>query len=614
MQGYCGWISFEATGAPATDVVARMAPGQSNRMAHGNEFGAFKVCASDSYELSTFVGDDGFAIVEGNPEVRDENFSALADEQGLARACYVLFAESGSDFLEQLAGPFCLIVSLGKQSRALMATDRVGVRPVYYAICRSGMAFGSRLENIRGCSEVDFEIDPQSIYDYLYYHVIPSPNTIFKQAKSLEPGWVLEITNGNPLLSQYWQVTYTEDQARPDFDVLKSEFKEVLRQCVQMESNLSPDVGCFLSGGTDSSTLAGMLGEVIDGPASTYSIGFDQKGFDEMGYARIAARHFRTDHHEYYVTPEDILNLVPKIAQIYGQPFGNSSVIPTYYCAKMAASDGKQRLLGGDGGDELFGGNERYATQTLFSYYDRIPRRIRRQVVEPIVNGFPFGERIMPVRKVRRHIEQARVPMPERLETYGYLHFLGREVMLDPGFLATVDPDKSIDSLKQAYANTHAQHLINRMLDLDLKLTLGDNDIPKVSRMSEFAGVTAGYPFLREPMIEFAARLPADYKVRNLKIRWFFKKALRDYLPKEIINKQKHGFGLPFGDWLVSHKGLRSLAYDSIEGLKKRRILRADFLDNLRDHKVSEHPNYFGGLVWVLMMLEQWLEHDSSSR
>ena len=617
MQGFCGWQYFDAIDGRPADVVAGMAKG----MAEGRGFEncisagrwALKLPGDKENGRNLYHDNGEFSFVSGKPWSDSADFTASVRENGLAKACLLAYKRDGAGFLADLNGHFSLALATGESAEFLLAVDKIGVNPVFYGQAEKGLVFASNPGLLQGCSEFSLSVDPQSIYHYLYFHVIPSPRSIYRNLHRLLPGSYLEVKDGQCRTERYWQVEYRYEDSHPDPGRLKSEFRRLLRVCVEKELDQGVETGCFLSGGTDSSTLAGVLGEVTGGQARTYSIGFDQKGFDEMEYARLASRHFGTEHHEYYVTPDDIVNLVTEIGGAYGEPFGNSSVIPTYYCAKMARADGVDKLLGGDGGDELFGGNERYATQVLFSYYSRLPESLRGKLIEPLVHSIPFGDRIMPVRKLMRYIEQARVPMPDRLETYNYLNMIGREAILDRSFIDAVDPGGPLDSLSEVYSHAHARHLINKMLALDLKFTLADNDLPKVGRMCELAGVDIGYPFLQNPLIDFAAELPANYKVRGLKIRYFFKEALRDFLPADIINKQKHGFGLPFGDWVNSHDGLRDLAFDSLEGLKKRQIIRTDFIDDLRDHKLSEHPNYYGGMVWLLMILEQWFEGNSVS-
>lgn len=611
MRGFFGWSYSDVARQSAAQVASRFVPaGISNALIDGRSW-ALAVNPKQPGSVNIHRADDGFSVVSGNPDSTDGHFARLKNELGIAEACYQLYKESGAGFLSSLAGPFSMALSTDSGYRKLLAVDRIGITPLYYSLTAQGLAFASELQHFPGCSELELSIDLQSVYDYLHYHVIPGPRTIYKQVQAIYPGSYVEIIDGRSVARRYWQVEYANENSRGDFDRLRTDFKDALHRCVSMEVGSSSDVGCFLSGGTDSSTLAGVLCAVSGAPARAYSIGFDQQGFDEMEYARLAARHFGLDHNEYYVTPKDIIDLVPAIATAYGQPFGNSSVVPTYYCARLAASDGIKKLLGGDGGDELFGGNERYGRQMLFSYYSRIPGWLRTGVIEPLVHKFPFGGVIPPIRKARRYIEQARIPLPDRLQTYGYLQFLGNERILEQGFLDQVQIEQPLRMLRDIYENSQALNPINKMLALDLKLTLADNDLPKVSRMCELAGVTAGYPFLREPLIDFSSRLPANLKVHGLQIRYFFKAALSDYLPKKIIHKQKHGFGLPFGDWLLLNDGLRSMAFDALEALKRRDVVRSSFIDELRNDKIFEHPNYYGGLVWVLTILENWFEQST---
>jgi asparagine synthase (glutamine-hydrolysing) len=305
------------------------------------------------------------------------------------------------------------------------------------------------------------------------------------------------------------------------------------------------------------------------------------------------------------VTPADVAAAVPRIADIYDQPFGNSSVVPTYFCAKLAKEDGVEVLLGGDGGDELFGGNARYAKQHLYSLYSDLPRTLRKALIEPLAFLPP---EIGIVGKVQRYIRNASLPMPARYDNYNLLERLGPANMFVPDFLATVDMQEPRTLLAQAYHGAHAGTLINRMLALDLRFTLADNDLPKVSRACELAGVEARYPLLDDAVVAFSAGLPPRLKLKGTRLRYFFKESLRGFLPEEIITKTKHGFGLPFGPWLQTHRPLRQLALDSLADLKSRGIIRPEFIDELTSTHVESHAGYYGSMVWVLMMLEHWLK------
>jgi len=333
-----------------------------------------------------------------------------------------------------------------------------------------------------------------------------------------------------------------------------------------------------------------------------------------MAYARIAARHFHTVHHEYYVTPADVVAAIPIVTAAYGQPFGNASAIPTYFCAKLAREDGVTRMLGGDGGDELFGGNARYARQYQFSLYNRLPQALRIHGIEPLLLSLPGIERMPLLRKARSYVAQAKLPMPERYESYNLLERLGPVNVLAEEFLAGIDPGRPLALMKDAYDSTDAGSLINRMLALDFKFTLADNDLPKVTRMCDAAGVDVAFPLLHESVVDFAGTLPPDFKLRRTTLRYFFKEALREFLPAEILAKKKHGFGLPAGQWLQTYTPLRELAGDSLSALKKRRIVRGEMIDDLLTRRIAMHAGYYGTLAWILMMLELWFQHHVDRR
>jgi len=279
--------------------------------------------------------------------------------------------------------------------------------------------------------------------------------------------------------------------------------------------------------------------------------------------------------------------------------------VPTYFCAKLAKDDGVDALLGGDGGDELFGGNERYAKQYLYSLYSDLPRALRKGLIEPVALLPP---EIGIVGKVQRYIRNASVPMPARYDNYNLLERLGASNIFAPEFLGTVDARQPRTILDHAYDSARAHSLINRMLALDLRFTLADNDLPKVTRACELAGVDVRFPMLDDAVVSFSSALPPRLKLRGTQLRYFFKESMRGFLPDEIIAKTKHGFGLPFGPWLQTHRPLRQLALDSLADLKKRGFVRPEFIDELTSTHVESHAGYYGTMVWVLMMLEHWLK------
>ena len=309
----------------------------------------------------------------------------------------------------------------------------------------------------------------------------------------------------------------------------------------------------------------------------------------------------------YTLSLHDALPIFPRIARAYDEPFGNSSALPTYFCAKLAKEDGQDLLLAGDGGDELFGGNERYAKQLLFASYEQLPSSIRHRFIEPILS-IPGLRRLPVFRKAYSYVTQAKTPLPDRLEAYNFLHRHPASGVFSDELVTSVNIDQPLELLRTLYDTPHDASPLNRMLFLDWERTLHDNDLVKVNRMCQLAGIDVAYPMLDDDVIEFSCQIPSRLKLHNNRLRWFYKQACIGFLPESILNKPKHGFGLPFGIWAATHPQLQSLAYESVLALRKRHLFRSDFLEKTIEMHRGEHAAYYGELIWVLMMLEQWLQ------
>jgi len=608
VSGLCGWIGHGSIITENRQLAERMARplvrfDDSNVQILVGRNSALAVAANGE-SAHFYQNKELMVALWGRPQFLDSRLAQLARTDGVAKTLANSWLDNGGETFAGLVGTFVLCILDERSGEAVLAVDRMGTQPVSYQISGEGIVFGTSADAIIANPLARSEIDPQSLYNYVYFHMVPSPGTIYQGQTRLLPGEFLIFKKGRAKSGKYWQINFLETKQRP-FEELKQDFLGVLRSSVRKAVG-DQEVGAFLSGGTDSSTIVGILSEINSRPARTYSIGFEATGYDEMEYARVAARHFSAEHHEYYVTPDNIVEAIPQIAAIFDQPFGNSSAIPTFYCARKAKADGVTRLLGGDGGDELFGGNVRYAKQYIFSLYEHLPSALRKQIVEPLVFGIPGGANLPVICKARSYIEQATVPMPARTETYNLLGRYGHKEVFTSEFLANVNPGQPIALINETYYQTHAQSLINRMLSLDLKFTLADNDLPKVVRSCELAGVEVAFPFLDDEIVAYSAQLKPKLKLKGTKLRYFFKEALRGFLPNEIITKQKHGFGLPFGVWLQYHKLLQTLVTDSLSDLKSRKIIRADFINKLLEQHLDEHAGYHGTMVWVLMMLEQW--------
>ena len=604
MSGICGWLDAGGHGADearARDLLARMAAPltryDDSPLQTRCDDGAAVAVAAQAGSAQLHRADGVLVALWGRPRLN-------GSEAGVAQAMAALWRKRGIQACVELSGPFALCILDPRRGEVLLALDRSATQSMIYQEWAHGLLFASSSDAVLAHPAGTRELDAQSIYNYLYFHMVPAPATIYRGQQRLQAGEYLHYRAGKAVGGKYWQMRFREHESRP-FAELKNQFIDILHNSVR-ETLGQHRLGAFLSGGTDSSTLAGVLCAVGGAPARSYSIGFDAPGYDEMDYARIAARHFGTEHHERYVTADDVVAAIPRIAAVFDQPFGNASAVPTYYCAQMAKNAGITLMLGGDGGDELFGGNQRYARQAVFARYERLPSALRQVVLEPLLFKLASGQQQRLLCKARSYIEQALLPMPARLETYNLLQRYGHNQVLEADFLVSIDAGAPLGLLNEAYWLAPGLSQINQMLALDLKFTLADNDLPKVNKACELAGVEAAYPFLSDAMLAFSSRLEPHQKLRGTRLRYFFKQALRDTLPRAILRKKKHGFGLPVGHWLQQHAGLRNLAFDSLHDLKARRIVRAEFIDALMDRYLAEHPAYHGTMVWVLMMLEQW--------
>ena len=549
-------------------------------------------------------------LQRGSPRFSDSRLATVAKTEGTEAAWRELLRSAtvsqGIGGMRGINGEF----SVGLREpggRTILAVDRFAIEPLCYRVANGQLHFASRADELADAST---EIDPQAIFDYLYFHVIPSPRTIFKEIYRLPPGHYAIFENGLLTVAPYWVPAFEELQSA-SFSALKDEFKQLLQDAVTTQLDGSKPA-CFLSGGTDSSTVAGMMARASGQQAASYSIGFDAQGYDEMEFARLAARHFKTEHHEYYVTPDDLVRSIPAVASHYDQPFGNSSALPAYYCAKMAREDGVSKLLAGDGGDELFGGNTRYAKQRVFGWYDHVPGFLQEGLLEPLL-GTRMAAAFPLTRKAGSYVGQASVPMPDRLQMYNLLMRLGASEVLTPGMMAQIDISLPLQLQQQVWQANSRCSPLNQELAYDWRFTLAESDLPKVVGATGFAGVDVGFPMLDDRLLAFSLKLPTAYKLKGLKLRWFFKEALRGFLPDDILTKKKQGFGLPFGVWANQTPALKALAKDSLESLAARGVVRADFVHLLLTKRLPEHPGYYGEMVWILMMLEQWLQGHAPS-
>ena len=538
------------------------------------------------------------------------NAAELLRQRGLTtlpELMHDLFESDGRRFPLRLRGGFALALWHPERRRLVLAADRFGIRRLYYAANEHGLAWSSRVRGALAIESDAARIDPDAVYAYLNFGVVPAPQTIYAAARRLPPGHLLIWENGRVLLERYWDMSYP---ARPTTEALAvTAVRERTREAVR-EALVGADLkhtGAFLSGGTDSSTIVGLMKQVSAERVNAFSIGFAEERYDEMGYAELAARHFEAAHYTHVVTPDDAFAALPDVVAAYDEPFGNNSALPTYLCARLARDTGMRLLLAGDGGDEIFGGNERYRRDYVLSRYQRIPRPLRRGLIEPMLRALPDGGPTL-LGKAQRYVRRASIPNPDRFYSSEFYVFQERTRLLSPDFLAAIRPDWPLEIARAHYQAAPAPTEIDRLLYLDLKITIGDNDLFKVTRTAELAGIGVRFPMLDHPLVEFTGGLPAAFKVHAGEKRYIFKRAFAELLPAEILQKVKHGFGLPVSHWLKAHPGFRELARDTLlsASSRGRGYYAAGALESLfRLHETDSTP-FYGDILWTLLMLELW--------
>jgi asparagine synthase (glutamine-hydrolysing) len=606
MDGIFGWLGDHGAHQDLIRYMGHAARLSQEGVLHEHSSQLLGIAACSRFGKADIHVENGLAAaVYGRPRFLDDDLAFIARNQNPAVAVAQGWVRHGEALPTLMQGNFAFAVLEPVRNRAFLALDRVGAERLCYAKKGSHLVFGSSVQQVAAHPSIGRNIDPQAIYDYLYFHTIPAPRSLYQGVSKLLPGQYLMLQNGRVSTGFYWHADYAP--ATANFDDLRVDFRRLLDLSVRDAD--APATAAFLSGGTDSSTVVGALTAARGAPVDTFSIGFDAVGFDEMEYARCAAERYGSRSHEYYLKPADIVTAIPIIARGYDEPFGNNSAVPTWFCAKNAREAGFERMLAGDGGDEIFGGNARYAKQGLFEAYGRLPTPLRRGLIEPIAH-LPGLSNHFPLSKLKSYVTQAKVSLPLRLESYNFLHRIPLEQIFSADFIHDIDPSATDATLAEVYGRTASDHYINRLMHLDLKFTLADNDLRKVGTMTEAAGIEVHYPLLDDRMVAFANHLPVDYKVRGQKLRWFFKEALTDLLPEKIINKTKHGFGLPFGMWSTQHLPLSEIVGDSLASFKQRGWIRPTYLDHMQAMQRSPHSSYYGVLVWVVMMLEQWLQEN----
>jgi asparagine synthase (glutamine-hydrolysing) len=517
-----------------------------------------------------------------------------------------LYATHGLDFLDYLNGIFSLALWDEKTQRLLLAIDRLGAKGLYWTHEGDRLLFGSRLAPIRAVSKTPLELNPRALPQYLLFSAITHPLTIYRNVQKLAPGTRLVFERGAVRLEEYWNLDYSEKEGQ-SVSAWARDVQEEMRAAVHLHlDGCSPEkTGAYLSGGTDSSSVVAFINE-RHSPVKTFSIFFEEAEYSEAHFARTTSNHFHTRHFEKSISPSEAFRALQNITRFYEEPFANSSAFGAYYCAALAKESGVDTLLAGDGGDELFAGNSRYADDKKFAAYHAVPKWIRRGIVEPALRILPENDGFLSL--PRRYVRRAAIPNPSRIFSYNFFASENPETIFEPGFLAETPSNTWMEIADGHFRSAHASHELNRLLYLDVKIILADNDLRKVTGTAELSGVRVRYPLLDYRLAELSGRIPVNLKLNGMKKRFIFKKAMQDILPAEVLNKKKHGFGVPLARWLLEDKQFNELVQDVLGDARTRQrgYFRPAFYDRILDLHRCEQVAFYGEVVWYLLALELW--------
>ena len=615
MCGICGLVAGEREGHPDLEAVARM----SGRLVHRgpDDDGLFcegpVALAARRLSIIDLAGghqpienEDGSCVVVQNGEIynyrelkrelegRGHRFATDCDTEVLVHG----YEEWGDAFAERLRGMFAVALWDKRRRRLLLARDRFGIKPLYYRHVDGGLSFASELKAMLEQPGFSREIDPQAVSAYLAFNSIPAPLTIFKQARKLPPGHLLTWEGGEVALRRFARPGPTGEVRRGSAEELAAELREILDDSVRAHLVADVPVGVLLSGGVDSGGLAALASRHVDEPLRTFSIGFEEEGFNELSRASLVAERYGTDHHELVLRPNAV-ELLPKLVEAFDEPFGDSSALPTYLVSELAVSEVKV-ALSGEGGDELFGGYYTYVA-------DLLARRVGRlgALARPLAEALPSRtDRVGFDYKAKRFARAAALPPLER--HHGWKEIFSsqaRAELAGPGASAW-DP---LDLYRERYAETAGAAPLARMQDVDLGIYLVDDLLVKTDRLSMAHSLELRVPFLDPKVAEFAFSLPTKLKVRGLGKKRLLRQALAPLLPREIVHGRKQGFSIPIAAWLRG-----PLQPFAREVLAPSAIARQGLLDPaavtpiLDRHVVGQED--LSRQIWGLMALTLWFD------
>ncbi|MCB1024407.1 MAG: asparagine synthase (glutamine-hydrolyzing) [Acidobacteria bacterium] len=542
-------------------------------------------------ELRKTLADDG------------DKFSTNSDTEVILH----LYEKYGVDCLEHLRGMYAFAIWDETEKSLFIARDRVGKKPLLYSHQANGdLIFGSEFQALLKHPDISREVDNSAIDSYLSFLCVPAPQTAFKHIRKLEPGHWLRWKDGEIETKRYWLPDFSK-KIKISKEEAEEETIRILREATKLRMISEVPLGAFLSGGVDSSAVVALMAQESDAPVKTFSIGFEEQDFSELKYARQVAEYVGAEYNEFIVKP-NALEVLPKLVRHYGEPYADSSAIPTYYVAKETRKS-VTVALNGDGGDESFAGYERYAAMRIAEIYHRFPKLARKVFVEAPVNLFPTSEtKRSRMRDAKRFLQAASLSKTER-----YFHWVtvfreeAKRSLYTNDFVDDVAENDPHEFLDKWFEKANGSGTLDATLLTDQMTYLPNDLLVKVDIATMANSLEARSPFLDHKVIEFAASLPESLKMKRFETKSLLKRVAARLVPKEVIYRRKMGFGVPIGNWFRADMKNFVMEVLLSEKFAKRGIVNPGVVETyVKEHLNSEADHTYQ--IWTLLMLELWFQ------
>jgi asparagine synthase (glutamine-hydrolysing) len=536
-------------------------------------------------------------------EARGHRFHTDCDTEVVLHA----YLEYGEDCPRHLRGMFAFAIWDERKQELFVARDRVGKKPLLYAKTRDAFVFGSEFSALLLHPSVSREIDRAALDDYLSFMCVPAPQTAYRDIRKLEPGHSLTLNAaGEVKTRRYWEPDFSK-KIKVSEEEAGERALELLREAVRVRLMSEVPLGAFLSGGIDSSAVVALMAEESSGPVKTFSIGFEEQDFSELHHARRVAERVGAEHHEFVVRP-DAMEVLPLLVEHYGEPYADSSAIPTYYVARETRKH-VTVALNGDGGDECFAGYERYAAMRMSERYRKLPGVLRERVIRQALELLPISE-LKPsrARKLRRFLRAASLPPVERyLRWVSIVDREAKDDLYSAEFKEEVGGRDAGAWLRPWFARANGAGVVDAALLADTMTYLPNDLLVKVDIASMANSLEARSPFLDHHVIEFAASLPENLKLRGLTTKYILKKTLQKLLPSENLTRGKMGFGVPIGHWFRGQ--MQPFLRENLLSARAagRGLFRPEAVRRMVELHTRGERDYTHQL-WTLLMLELWFQ------